>query len=253
MVMANPMNAALNPVKPASYNVADQARMAAAVNYFAWQARLVKPELGRRVVEIGCGSGNFTGMLLDHDAVLALDVDPECVERTRQRFPDRGNLSTSVCDASDLVSGSQAFDEVQRFRPDSIVCLNVLEHIEDDLGALNGMASLLPEGGVIALIVPAFAFLYGPIDRNLGHHRRYRRQSIAKLALDCRLRIRKLHYMNFAGFFGWWLNAHVLKREKQSNQQIAFFDRAIVPVLSRMEASVPPPFGQSLFVVLEKL
>jgi SAM-dependent methyltransferase len=252
MGMANRMSVALNSVRPTSYNVADQARMAAAVNYFDWQARLVMPELGRRVVEIGCGSGNFTGMLLDLEGVLALDVDPECVERIRQRFPDRDNLSTSVCDAAELVAGTQAFEEVQRFRPDSMVCLNVLEHIEDDLGAVNGLASLLPAGGVIVLIVPAFEFLYGPIDRNLGHHRRYRRQSIAKVARDCDLRIRKLRYMNSVGFFGWWLNAHVLKREKQSEQQIAFFDRAIVPVLSRMEAAVPPPFGQSLFVVLEK-
>jgi ubiquinone/menaquinone biosynthesis C-methylase UbiE len=241
------MNVALDSPRPASYNIADQARMAAAVNYFAWQARLVKPELGQRVIEIGCGSGNFTNTLLDRDAVLALDVDPDCIEQIRNRFPDRGNLRSAVCDAADLCS-----DEIRRFCPDSVACLNVLEHIEDDRDALTGMASVLPPGGVIVLIVPAFESLYGPIDRNLGHHRRYTRKSIAKLAQDCNLEVRKLHYMNCMGVFGWWFNAHVLRRDRQSEQQIAFFDRFVVPIISRMEAAVLPPLGQSLFVVLRK-
>lgn len=251
MVMANPnMRLALDPLTRTTYNVADQARMAAAVNYFAWQARLVKPELGQRVVEIGCGSGNFTGMLLDREAVLALDVDPECIERISRRFRDRGNLRTAVSNA-ELLAEQMALDEVRQFRPDSVVCLNVLEHIEDDRGALRGMASSLPAGGVIVLIVPAFESLYGPIDRNLGHHRRYNRESITKLARDCGLGIRKLRYMNCVGFFGWWLNAHVFKRQEQSEKQIALFDW-LAPAISRMEARVPPPFGQSLFVVLKK-
>lgn len=246
------MSIALHPMRPTSYNVADQARMASAVNYFAWQARLVKPELGQRVVEIGCGSGNFTRMLLDREAVFALDVDPECIERIGQRFRDRSNLRTAVCNASELLVEQAVLDEVRQFRPDSLVCLNVLEHIQDDRGALRGMAAILPPGGVIVLIVPAFEPLYGPIDRNLGHHRRYSRGSITTLAQDCGLRIEKLRYMNCAGFFGWWWNARVFQREAQSDRQIAFFDRFVVPIVSRIEARIRPPFGQSLFVVLQK-
>lgn len=246
------MSVALDPIRPASYNMADQSRMAAAVNYFAWQARLVKPELGRRVLEIGCGSGNFTGMLLDREAVFALDIDPQCIERISQRFRDRGNIRAAVCNASELLGEQRVLDEVRQFQPDSLVCLNVLEHIEDDRGTLRGMAAILPTGGVIVLIVPAFESLYGTIDRNLGHHRRYSRASMMKLAQDCGLTIKKLRYMNSAGFFGWWWNARVFNREAQSERQIAFFDRFVVPIVSRVEARVRPPFGQSLFVVLKK-
>jgi ubiquinone/menaquinone biosynthesis C-methylase UbiE len=231
-----------------SYNVADQARMAAAVNYFAWQARLVKPQLGQRVVEVGCGTGNFTRQLLDREAVLTLDSDADCIAENSRRFRDRGNVRAGICDASEL----STFDEARNFRADSVVCLNVLEHIEDDRRALGGMASLLPARGVIVLIVPAFRALYGPIDRNLGHYRRYDRRSITTLARDCDLKIATIRYMNFVGFFGWWLNARILKRETQSESQIWFFDRWVVPALSRLEAALPPPFGQSLFVVLRK-
>lgn len=230
-----------------SYIIADQERMAQAEAYFAWQSRLVTKELGRRVLEIGCGLGNFTSMLLDREAVVAIDIEPDCVDRLKRRYPDRKNLHAFSCDIND-----PAFAELKRFKADSCVCLNVLEHIEDDRQALEGMAAAIAPGGVIVLIVPAFPALYGPIDRNLGHYRRYTRSSFAGLAQAAGLAIRKAHYMNAVGFFGWWVNAHVLKRETNSEAQIQFFDKFIVPPMAWVERFIRPFFGQSLFVVLEK-
>lgn len=221
--------------------------MSKAVNYFAWQGRLVKPELGRRVVEVGCGIGNFTAMLLDREAVVSIDIEPECIEQLKQRYPDQENLQAFVCDA-----GGAAFVNLADFHPDTCVCLNALEHIAEEGQALQGMASILQPGGVIVLLLPAFQALYGPIDKNLSHHRRYSRASILALARDAQLRIKKMHYVNFVGFFGWWINSHIFRREAQSEAQIRFFDRFIVPLLSRIESTIKPPFGQSLFVVLEK-
>jgi len=234
-------------VHRSAYTLEDQERMSRAKNYFAWQSRLVTRELGRRVVEVGCGLGNFTGMLLHREAVIAVDSQPDCIERLKQRYPDRHNLHAFACDAA-----SPAFRDLARFHPDTCVCLNALEHIEDDRRALHGMASILAPGGVIVLLVPAFPMLYGPIDANLGHYRRYSRRSIAHLADSAGLRIRKVHYMNALGFFGWWVNSHILKRRAQSEMQIAIFDRYLVPLLARLEGLTPPPFGQSLFVLLQK-
>jgi hypothetical protein len=73
-----------------------------------------------------------------------------------------------------------------------------------------------------------------------------------RLAEAAGLRVRKAHYMNSIGFFGWWANAHLLRRTAQSEGQIGIFDRYLVPILSRLEDWARPPFGQSLFVVLEK-
>jgi SAM-dependent methyltransferase len=229
------------------YTITDQERMAHAANYFAWQGRLVAPELGQRVIEVGCGIGNFTRMLLDRETVLAVDVDAACVERLRERYPNRPNLRALVCEPA-----SGTFAELARFHPDSCVCLNVLEHIEDDGQALTAMATVLVPGGVVVLLAPAFPALYGPIDRNLRHYRRYRRDMLAALANGAGLRIEKLYYVNAAGFFGWWLNARVFRREAQSERQIRIFDRLLVPWLSRLEAMAQPPFGQSLFAVLRK-
>src|ERR1700687_5970213 len=121
-----------------AYILEDQERMTKARNYLAWQGRLVKRELGQRVVEAGCGLGNFTGMLLDRDVVIALDVEPGCIERLKARYPNQKNLHAFVGDA-----GGPEFSALARFQPDSCVCLNVLEHIEDDVGALRGTAAIL--------------------------------------------------------------------------------------------------------------
>jgi SAM-dependent methyltransferase len=230
-----------------AYTIEDQERMSRAPNYFAWQARLVHHELGQRVVEVGCGLGNFTATLLDREAVIAIDIEPACIERLMQRYANRTNLHALVCDVN-----SPNFLSLARFHPDSCVCLNTLEHVADDGAALAAMASILPRGGAIVLLVPAFQALYGPIDRNLGHYRRYNRAAIRILAGRIGLHVRKAHYANCAGFFGWWANAHLLKRHAQSEHQIAVFDRYVVPFIAAAERVLPPPFGQSLFAVLEK-
>ena len=221
--------------------------MAHAANYFAWQGRLVTPELGRRVIEVGCGIGNFTRFLLDRETVLAVDVDPACIERLHARYANQPNLHAFVCEPE-----SAEFAGMARWRPDSCVCLNVLEHIEDDARALAAMASILAPNGVIVLLVPAFQPLYGPIDRNLGHYRRYSRRTLAALARRAGLSMKPAHYVNAIGFFGWWMNSHIFRRDAQSAAQIHIFDRYVVPWMSRLEALVPPPFGQSLFAVLRK-
>ncbi len=231
----------------AAYTVADQERMARAANYVAWQRRLVHSDLGQRVLEVGCGVGNFTGSLLDREAVVAVDVEPRCIARLKRRYAGRRNLHAFVCDVL-----SPEFRDLARFEPDSCVCLNVLEHTADDRAALAAMAAVVRPGGAIVLIVPAFQSLYGPIDRNLGHFRRYSRGAMSRLADRAGLRLRKAHYSNFIGFFGWWMNARVWKLEAQSAQQIEVFDRFLVPVASAVERLLPPPFGQSLVAVLER-
>jgi SAM-dependent methyltransferase len=229
------------------YTLQDQRLMREAQNYFAWQGRLVRAAIGRRVVEVGCGVGNFTAMLLDREVVIAVDKEPGCVAQIKERYANSPNVRAFVGDPCDA-----DFSQLARYSLDSCVCLNVLEHISDDRGALEHMVSVLAPGGVIVLIVPAFPGLYGPIDSRLGHFRRYTRKSLHQCAASAGLSVKQAHYLNFAGFFGWWANARVFRREEQSAGQIKFFDRCVVPVISRLESLVRPPFGQSLFAVLQK-
>src|SRR5688572_19869622 len=153
----------------ADYTVRDQERMRVAHRYFDWQLALAKPWLGQRVLEIGCGMGNFTRTILDRELVVGLDVEAACVARHRENHRDFSNVVSLEIDASNPESVS----ELSKYNLDSVVSLNVFEHIEDDYQAMRNLWKILPNGGRVVLIIPAFQALYGPIDHLLGHYRRY--------------------------------------------------------------------------------
>jgi SAM-dependent methyltransferase len=231
----------------AEYTVRDQERMKSAQRYFEWQFRLAKQQLGRRVLEIGCGLGNFTRHLLDREFIVGIDIESECIAGHRRNLPPDAHLVTSHLDVLD-----PDFLRLREYRLDSIACLNVLEHVQDDYLALKHMNAVLPAGGKVVLIIPAFEALYGPIDEKLGHYRRYTKRSVRELARSTGFRPITLRYMNPVGFAGWWINSHIFKKTEQSEAQIAIFDRFVVPVISRLEAIIEPPFGQSILTVLVK-
>lgn len=218
--------------------------MRRARNYFAWQSRLIRPHLGRRVIEIGCGIGNFTREILGCEKIVAVDSEPACVEIVAKEFPG------VECFVRDI--GRESIADLARFRPDSCLFINVLEHVENDRQAVCDAAELLAPGGSVIIFVPAFQSLFGPIDRHLGHYRRYAPRAIRELADAAGLRVARLHHVNAVGFLGWWANARIFRREAQSEVQIDVFDRWIVPVMSRVETVIRPPFGQSLLAVLRK-
>jgi 2-polyprenyl-3-methyl-5-hydroxy-6-metoxy-1,4-benzoquinol methylase len=229
------------------YTIADQQRMQAAQRYFQWQARMAEAELGARVLEVGCGMGNFSDHLQNRKQVVGIDVDENCVAHWKERFANRAHYTGFLLNAE-----SPEFRDLKRYAIDSIVCLNVLEHIDNHELVLRQMWELLPQGGRVVLMVPAFEALYGEIDARLGHYRRYTRASLTAVAESAGFGIRRVKYMNFIGFFGWWAIAKIFKRSEHSEDQIAFFDTYVVPVQSRLEQWISPPIGQSLIATLEK-
>ncbi len=231
----------------AQYTLLDQQLMQKAERYFAWQAAMALEQTGQRIIEVGCGTGNFTRHLLNRELVIGLDVVDECVNRLRERLGNPTNVEARVLDVQD-----REFLDLKHARPDTIVCLNVLEHIRDHQLALEHMHGVLPSGGKAIFLLPAFESLYGPIDQNLGHFRRYSKTGWSALAVSSGFHVRVSRYFNFPGFFGWWANARIFKKEQQSSAQIEFFDSKVVPVIRKVESWIEPPVGQSIFTVLEK-
>jgi SAM-dependent methyltransferase len=221
--------------------------MAGAVRYRAWIHSLLAPWLGRRVVEVGSGIGTFTELLLERAEVVATDVYPPAVERLRQRFGGRPGFEARLLDVS-----SPPFRELRAFRPDTIVCSNVLEHVRDDRGALAAMREVLVDGGHVVLLVPAFQAAFGTIDRLVGHERRYGRSELRDKLRGAGLELRRLHYVNAVALPAWFVNGRVLKRQAESPGQVLVFDRLVVPWLSRLERLVRPPFGMSLFAAARR-
>jgi SAM-dependent methyltransferase len=227
--------------------VSDLEIMSSAQNYRNWMYSRIRQFVGQRILEVGCGIGNFTQLFLDRELVVATDVYKPCIEQLRINLGDSPNLIAIELDISD-----PAARDLEKHELDTIVCLNVLEHIEDDLKALLNMHHVLRQEGRLVLLVPAFQFLYGTVDRSLMHHRRYSRKDLLPRIREAGFEIERSFYMNMIGMAGWFLNNRVLKRREENAEQIDFFDRYIAPFADRLERTFPPTFGLSLIAIGQK-
>ncbi len=155
-----------------------------APNFNRWMADTIQPYIGKRVLEIGAGMGNLTRLLVaGRKRYVATDIDLEHLERLKKRLAQRPNLETAELNSADP-EGHEAF----RGQMDTVVCLNVLEHIEDDLGALRNIRSMLEDGGRAVILVPAGQSIYNCLDEELGHFRRYSEEQLRQRMTDAGIR-----------------------------------------------------------------
>jgi SAM-dependent methyltransferase len=215
-------------------------------NYNAWVAAQFAPSIGRRVLEVGCGIGNLSRYWVERDAFVGIDTEAECIAKCTARFADKPN-------ATFLHDFAGAPDWVRRWsahRPDTIVAINVLEHIREDLEALRGWRDIVRAGGGgnICIFVPAFEFAYSSFDHRYGHFRRYTKATLRDKLLDAGLDIEELRYFNMPGLLAWWTTFVLFKRTEASGQ-VGVYDRLVVPLARRLESVVTPPFGNSVVAV----
>ncbi|MCK5219454.1 class I SAM-dependent methyltransferase [bacterium] len=217
-------------------------KLTEARNYNQWIYKLCQPYLGARILEIGSGIGNMTGIFLGHGSrVLATDMDPQRLDKLRKQWPEQKKLDIAAWDLN-----KAAPEKVSNFNPDTILCINVLEHIENDLAALQRMSSLLVTGGKLLLYVPALAWIYGTLDAELHHFRRYGMKEVGEITDQAGFIREKLHYVNMLGVPGWWWNNRIIKSRCFSSKQVKLFDR-LVPLAACLEQWLKPCLGQSLF------
>lgn len=213
-------------------------------NYADWLHELLTPHLGERVLEVGAGHGTVTARLArDGRQVTVSEISPRCVGILTDRFRGRADV-TVVNGDLDAAADRGPFD--------TIVMVNVLEHIADDEAALVSLRSGLGPGGRLVIFVPAFASLYSRFDRMIGHHRRYRADELARLASSAGYRVLDRRYVNALGACAWWLFARCLGVVPNQAWSVQAYDRLVTPVVRRLERRVRMPFGQSVLCVAER-
>ncbi len=213
------------------------------MRYNAWMFDRIRAWIGSQVLEIGSGIGNLSAFLVDRERLVLTDTREEYLARLRTRFANHSNISVAhlYLPHDDRAVGGQRFD--------TIICLNVLEHVEDDITSLAAVRKLLEPKGRLVLLVPALPALYGSIDRALGHHRRYTRAELIAKLERTGFRLAHIEYFNLAGIPGWWWAGRVLQRQTIPAGSIKLYD-TLVP-LFRLERLIPWRVGQSLIAVGE--
>jgi SAM-dependent methyltransferase len=210
-------------------------------NYANWIFELIEPHLGDEVLEVGAGHGTFTEMLArTAKRVVACDLSERCADRLHDRFSGDEHV--------EVLHGS--IDSAATYGPfDSVVLINVLEHIKDDDGALRNVLSQLKPGGRVILWVPAFSFLYSDFDRRIGHQRRYSRTGLRTQLADAGYEVQTVSYVNAVGAVAWLVLARFLRRTPTGGAPVRVFDKYFVPVLRPLERRWSPPFGQSVVAI----
>src|SRR5215510_9667171 len=177
--------------------------------YNHWIYENISHALGRRVLEVGSGTGNLTQFLCAGGReVTATDIVPSYRNELERLFSAYPHVRVEEFDLTAVAPGAFVADPF-----DSIVCLNVLEHIEDDLFALAQMRDSLAPGGKLALLVPAHQFLYGEFDRAVGHFRRYSKRDLKERLQHTGFQVHELKFFSMLAALPWFINGRLLKRD----------------------------------------
>lgn len=210
--------------------------------YNKWTLDKFKENLKGDILEVGCGIGNFTETLSKYGKVTAIDIDQNQIEEFKKN--DSSNITVGF---GDIEKGKYFFSK-KTF--DAIVCINVLEHIKNDKKALENIFRLLNKDGTLILLVPIFNFLYGEIDKSIGHFRRYEPKNLTKEMQNLKYQIISSKKLNLLGAIGWFISGKILKNNQITENKIRLFN-FISPILY-LEDLIEPPLGTSVLIIAKK-
>jgi SAM-dependent methyltransferase len=209
-----------------------------------WMSSVILPYVAGDVLEIGCGIGNISQFLVVNSrTVVGLDLSPEYIQYVNERLRNWTNFRGYVAD----ITGELPSDIAGR-RFDTIVMLNVLEHIQDEHLALRKIALLCRPEGRFVCLVPAHRWLYGSLDAYLGHYRRYDKEMLRAAVARVGFQPERCFHFNAAGIPGWWLNGRVFRAKVLPANQLALYDR-LVWVFRILDMAMRRRVGQSLIMV----
>jgi glycosyltransferase involved in cell wall biosynthesis len=219
-------------------------RLNRAPRFTCWMADVIRPYIGDRVLEVGAGTGNMSVHLMPRSVYWATDVNSHYLDYLVTLRATRPYMRVAYTDAMD----GETFPKGQSF--DTVVCLNVVEHVQDDLGALQNVWNTLSDGGRAIILVPCGPKLYGTLDEVLGHFRRYTREQLVRVAEQAGFRVEQVLNFNRPGVPAWWLNGRVLHRKTFGLGQIRVLN-ILTPVFRVVDSWLPlPPL--SVIAILRK-
>lgn len=229
-----------------------QGRLASMGNYHRWILRQFDGAVGRRIWDAGAGVGIVSTLLSERcDFLLASEFTEANLEALRSTFAQREHVRVEFCDLTKKAALDFAAHDL-----DTIVTLDVLEHLEDDAQALGVYHSVLQPGGRLCIKVPAHPFLFGTMDEASLHFRRYTKKELGHKLSAAGFKVERLRYMNMAAVVPYLLKGRILKKQHNFSNSIdggklGFYNK-LMPWLERAERILPKPFGLSVIAVGRK-
>lgn len=216
--------------------------MSQAVWYNRWTLNKFKKYLSGEILEVGCGIGNFTKSLREYGSLYAIDIDENYINEVKKLVNVKAGLGN--IEIGRYFFGDKLFD--------SIVCINVLEHIKRDNQALKNLYKLLKNDGHLILLVPAHSFLFGKIDQSIGHIRRYEKEELVNQLEGLGFTLLNCRKLNFLGAIGWFFAGRILKEAVLDDNKIKLFN-IMAPVVLPLEDLIEPPIGTSILIIVQKV
>ncbi len=210
--------------------------------YNKWTFDKFRKYLKGDILEVGCGIGNFTQTLSQYGSVTAIDIDQSLIEKFTKTNSSNINMGLGDIEKGEYFFKKKGFD--------SIVCLNVLEHINNDTKALENIFNLTNPSGNLILLVPIHDFLFGSIDESIGHFRRYDPKELTRRLENLGFTISFSRKLNFLGALGWFFSGKILKNKQITENKIRLFN-LLSPILY-LENIVEPFIGTSVLIVAKK-
>jgi SAM-dependent methyltransferase len=207
-------------------------------------ADFIRPHVGQKVLEIGSGIGNLTTQLVPRHQYVATDINPLYLHSLKALENDRPYLKTQFTD----VTKKETFPTIEGGF-DTVVCLNVVEHVEDDVAAMENIREALAPGGRAIILVPHGEKIYGTLDEVLGHVRRYEHDTLRSLAERSGFEVKEILEFNRVGTPAWWLNGKLLRRRKFGVGQVLALN-ALTPIFREIDEKLPVK-PLSLIAILE--
>lgn len=217
--------------------------MSQAVWYNRWTLEKFKNFIKGQILEVGCGIGSFSKLLLQYGNLTAIDINDEYLKEAKNEIAGQAEIGIGDIEQNKYFFKEKVFE--------TIVCINILEHLRDDQRALKNIYQLLAPKGVLILLVPAHKFLYNLIDESIEHFRRYEKEELINQLKNCNFEIVKKRNLNFLGGIGWFIAGKFFSETKVSETKIKIFNLVSPPFLL-LENIFEPPFGTSILVIARK-
>jgi SAM-dependent methyltransferase len=234
------------PSDPSGFETLEIFSKAPAVN--RWLYERISGSLQGHILEIGSGIGNISTFLLKNWSAVSLsDLRPEYCGRVGNKFKGHPHLKgVYEIDLSSMDFSVKYADLMEKF--DTVIALNVIEHIENDLLAIRNAKSLLRNHGKLIVLVPAGQWLYNSLDRELGHYKRYTKTGLKELMESAGFVVSHCHFFNAAAIPGWWISGNILKEKIISSSKLNLYNQ-LVPLFRITDWFISPFTGVSVISV----